>query len=66
MGGVGVHVDAAVEHGGGVFADAAADHGFPAGVFLDEFRHVVDDAGDGDETAAVLGLVLEVVPFHYW
>ena len=62
--GVGVHVDASVEHGGGVFADAAADHGFPAWVFFDELGDVVDDSRDGDETAAVLGLVLEVVPFH--
>ena len=64
--GVGVHVDASVEHGGGVFADAAADHGFPAWVFFDEFGDIVDDSRDGDETAAVLGLVLEVVPFHDW
>ena len=66
VGGVGVHVDASVEHGGGVLADAAADHGFSSRVFIDERRNVVDHSGDGDETAAILRLVLEVVPFHDW
>ena len=65
MGRVRVVVDAAVEHGGRVLADAGADHGLAAGVVLDEVRHVVDDAGDGDEGVAVAGLLLVVVPLHH-
>ena len=61
---IAVHVDAAVEHGGCILADAGADHGFAAGMIFDEVGDVVDDAGDGDEAAAVLGLVDVVVPFH--
>ena len=61
---VAVHVDATVEHGSGILAEAAVDHGASSGVVLDEPRDVVDNAGDGDEAAAVLGLILEVVPFH--
>jgi hypothetical protein len=60
--GVGVVVDAAVEHGGGVLADARADQGTATRVVLDEVGHVVDDAGDGDQGAAVLGLLLVGVP----
>ncbi len=66
MCGVGVHVYPTIEHGSSVFADAAVDHRFPSGVLLDELAHIVNDARDGDEPAAVLGLVLEVVPFHDW
>lgn len=63
--GIGVHVDASVEHCCGIFAKTAVDHGFASGVVLDEVAHVVDDTGDGDETASVFGLVLEIIPFHH-
>ena len=66
VGGVGVHVDASVEHGGGVLADAAVDHGLASRVLLDEFCDIVNHARDGDQAAAVLRLVLKVVPFHDW
>ena len=60
--GVGVVVDAAVEDGGGVFANGRRDEGLAAGVVLDEVGDVVDDAGDGDEGLAVLGVGDKVVP----
>ena len=66
VGGVGVHVDSTVEHGGGIFADAAVDHGLASRMLLDEVCDVVNHTGNGDETAAILCLVLEVVPFHDW
>ena len=66
VGGVAVHVDATVEHGGGILADAGGDHGFPAWVVFDEVGDVVDDTRDSDKTAAVLGLVDVVIPFHDW
>ncbi len=37
----------------------------PPGVVLDELGHVVDDAGDGHEGLAVLGLGHEVVPVDH-
>ena len=61
---IAVHVDAPVEHGRGILADAGADHGFAARMSFDKVRDVVDDARDGDEAAAVLGLVDVVVPLH--
>ena len=61
---VAVHVDAAVEHGGGVFADAAVDHGASSRVVFDERRDVVNDTSDGNQSASVFRLVLEVVPLH--
>lgn len=64
VGGVGVEVDTAVEHGGRVLADTAPDHGLATGVVLDEVGNVVDDATDADETLAVLGALNVVVPFH--
>ena len=63
---VGVHVHTTIEHGGGVLADARRDHGFPTWVVLDEVADVVDDTGNGDQAATILGLVLVVVPFHDW
>lgn len=64
MGGVGVVVDAAVEHGGSVLADARVDHRLAAGVVLDEVGDVVDNTGDGNQTTAVLGLLDVFLPFH--
>ena len=66
VGGVGVHVDSTVEHGGGVLADSAVDHGLPSRVLLDEICDVVNHTSNSDETATILGLILEVVPFHDW
>lgn len=62
--GVGVHVYAAVEHGGGILADAGLDHGLPTWVFLDEIGDVVNNAGHSDQTSPILGLILEVLPIH--
>lgn len=61
-----MHVDTSVEHGGGVLADAAIDHGASSRVILDEVGDVVDNTGNGNEAAAVLGLILEVIPLHDW
>lgn len=33
---------------------------------LDELGNVVNHSGNSNETAAILGLILEVVPFHDW
>ncbi len=64
VGGVGVHVDATVEHGGGVLADARVDHRFPSGMRRNEVGDVVDHPRDRHESSAVLGLIREVIPFH--
>ena len=37
VGSIGVHVDSAVEHGGGILANPRVDHGSSSGVILDEF-----------------------------
>jgi len=60
-----VLVDASVEDGGRVLADSGVDHRLSAGVLLDERGHVVDDAGDQDERAAIAALLLEVVELHH-
>ena len=57
--GVGVVVDTAVEHRGGVLADARGDEGATSRVLLDEVGDVVDNARDGDQGTAILGLLLE-------
>lgn len=62
VGGVGVEVDTAVEHGGGVLADAAADESSATGVLVDEVGHVVYDTSNSDEATAVLGLLNVVIP----
>ena len=62
--GIGVHVNAPVEHGRGILANAAADHSFASRVILDELRNIVDDTRDGDETTPILGLVDIVIPFN--
>lgn len=59
MRGVGVVVDTAVEHRGGVLADARGDEGATSRVLLDEVGDVVDNARDGDQGTAILGLLLE-------
>ncbi|KAI6876604.1 Acyl-CoA [Hortaea werneckii] len=64
VGGVGVVVDAAVEHGGRVLADPALDHGLATGVVGDEVGHVVDDTGNRDQATAVLALVNVVIPLE--
>lgn len=64
MGSVTVHINTTVEHGGGVFAKGRVDHGLSTRVVLDEISHVVDDTGNGNEAAAVLGLVDEIIPLH--
>ena len=61
---VAVVVDAAVEHGGSILADSRADHSLATWMIADEVRDIVHDACDGDEAAAVGGLVDVVVPFH--
>ena len=57
--GVGVVIDTAVEHRGGVLADARGDEGAASRVLLDEVGDVVNNARDGDQGAAILGLLLE-------
>ena len=64
MSSVRVHVDTSVEHLSSVFADAGGNHGTTSRMLLNESGNVVDNACYGDEASAVLGLILEVVPFH--
>lgn len=59
-----MHVDTTVEHCRGILANTAVDHGASSRVVLYEVRDVMNNAGDGDQAAAVLGLVLEVIPLH--
>jgi hypothetical protein len=62
--GVGVVVNTTVEHGSGVLANTGVDHGLATRVVLDEISDIVDNTGDGNETASVLGLLNIVIPFH--
>ena len=66
VGGVAMHVDATIEHGGGIFADAGADHGLSSWMILDEGRHIVYNASNVNEGTTVLRLILEVFVFHDW
>lgn len=60
---VGVVIHAAVEHGGGILADGGRDKSLAAGVHAGEIRHVVHEAGDGDQGAG-LRLLDEFLPLH--
>ena len=62
VGSVGVEVDTTIEHGSGILADTALDESLTTGVLVDEVGDIVDNTGDSDETAAVLGLLNVVVP----
>ena len=62
---IGVQVDATIEHSCSILPNTAGDHGLPAWMILDKVTDVVDDTCNGDQGAAVLGLVDVVVPFHY-
>lgn len=62
--GVGVEVDTTVKHGSSVLADTALDEGLATGVLVDEVGDVVNNTGDSDQTAAVLGLLNVVVPLN--
>jgi hypothetical protein len=64
VGGVGVVVDTAVEHGGGVLANTGLDHGLSTRVVVDEIGNIVDNTSDSDQATAVLSLVHVVVPLH--
>ena len=59
-----VHIHAAIEHSRGIFANPRTDHCLPTRMILDEIGDIVDNARDGDEAPAVLGLVDVIVPFH--
>jgi len=61
--GVGVIVNATVEHGGSILAEARLDERFATGVLADEVRDVMNDTRNGDEATAVSNLVNVVVPF---
>lgn len=60
---VGVVVHAPVEHGRRVLADGGRDERPAARVLGRKVRHVVHEAGDGDQGAGAR-LVEEVVPLH--
>ena len=64
VGGVAMHVDTTVEHGGGIFADAGADHGLSSWMVLDEGCHIVYNASNVNEGTTILCLILEVFVFH--
>jgi hypothetical protein len=64
VGGVGVVIDTAVEHGGGVLAKTGLDHSLSTRVVVNEVGNIVDNTSDSDEATAVLGLVHVVVPLH--
>lgn len=60
--GIGVVVDTTVEHGGGILANTRRDESPATGVLLDEVGDIVNDTGNRDESAAVLGLLLVGLP----
>jgi hypothetical protein len=59
-----VVVDTTVEHGSSVLSESRLDHRLTTRVVLDEVGDIVDNTSDRDETAAILGLLDIVVPFH--
>lgn len=59
---VGVVVHTTVEDGGSVLANAGRDHGLSTRVVLDEVGNIVNNTGNSNESAAVLGLLLILVP----
>jgi len=64
VGGVGVVVDTAVEHGGCILAKTRLDHGLSTRVVVDEVGNIVNDTSDGNQATAVLSLVHVVIPLH--
>jgi len=60
--GIGVHVHTAVEHRSDVFAESALNQRFASRVLVDEIGHVVDNTGNSDEAAAVVGLLDVILP----
>lgn len=64
MGGIGVEVDTAVEHGSSIFTDATLDQGLATGVLADEVGNIVNNTSNGDQTAAVLSLLNIIIPLN--
>jgi hypothetical protein len=60
--GVGVVIDTTVEDGGSVLSDTRSDKCLSTGVILDEVAHVVDNTGNSNESAAILGFGLVGIP----
>ena len=59
---IGVLINTAVKHCSGVFPDSRTNQRFPAGMFLDEIRHVMDHTGDDNKGFASLRAGNETVP----
>lgn len=64
VGGVGVSVDASVEHGGSVLADGAHDESLSTGVVFDKRGHVVHNAGNEHQISG-LGLLSELLKLDH-
>ena len=53
-------------HGCRVFSQATLDHGLATWMDFDKIGDIVYNTRNGDKIAAILSLILEIVPSQYW
>ncbi len=59
-------VDTTVEDGGCVLSNTGRDESLSTGVVLDKVGNIVDNTSNSDESAAVLGFSLVIIPVDDW
>jgi len=64
--GVRVVVDTTVEDGGSILSNTGRDKSLSTRVVLDESGNIMDNTGDGNQSTAILGLSLVVIPVDDW
>lgn len=64
MGSVGVQVHATVEHSSSILSDCRRNQSFATGVVFDEIGYIMKNAGDGNQSLAILRLLNEVIPVN--
>lgn len=63
---VGVVVDTTVEDGSCVLSNTGRDKSLSTRVVLDEVGNIVDNTSNSDESAAILGFGLVIIPVDDW
>jgi len=61
-----VIIDTSVKNRGGILANAGIYERLSARVILDEVRDVVNDTSNSDESTAILGFSLILIPVDDW